>query len=63
MIEDLLALERWSERFGWVRELAFPSARYMHAKYPEAAIRWLPVLYARRGLTGISRLISPREAR
>jgi hypothetical protein len=62
MIEDLLALDRWSDRIGWMRERAFPPARYMHAKYSGAAVRWLPVLYMRRGLTGISRLIAPRGA-
>jgi hypothetical protein len=62
MVDDFRALGRWTDRMGWVRELAFPPARYIRGKYPEAAIKWLPVLYLRRGLTGISRSISPRDA-
>ena len=61
MLEDFRALDHWSERVGWVRELAFPPARYMRAKYAESTVKWLPVLYARRGLSGVSQLIAPRR--
>ena len=62
MVGDFLALDRWSDRAGWVKELAFPSADYMRTKYPDAADAWLPILYARRGLTGIARLMFSRDA-
>jgi len=62
MLGDFLALERWSDRGGWAKELAFPSADYMHSKYSDAAYTWLPVLYARRALTGVARLVFPRDA-
>jgi hypothetical protein len=60
MVEDLRALDAWADRVDWVRELAFPPARYMRWKYRNAGIGWLPILYLRRGLTGIARLILPR---
>jgi hypothetical protein len=62
MLGDFLALDRWSERRGWVRELAFPSAGYMRSMYSDASRSWLPVLYARRALTGVARLIFSRSA-
>ena len=62
MVGDFLALDRWSDRAGWVKELAFPSTDYMRTKYPDAADAWLPILYARRGLTGVSRLVFSRDA-
>jgi hypothetical protein len=60
MVGDFLAFERWSDRRGWVREFALPSADYMHTKYPDAAITWLPILYARRTFTGLAHLIFSR---
>jgi hypothetical protein len=62
MLEDCLALDDWAKRIAWAREIAFPPARYMRAKYPRAAVKWLPVLYMRRGFTGISRLLAPGRA-
>jgi len=62
MLGDFLALEYWSDRGGWIRELAFPSADYMRSKYPDSASGWLPVLYARRALTGVASLIFSRGA-
>ena len=62
MLGDFLALERWSERVGWLRELAFPAAGYMRSKYPHRAGDWLPVLYARRALSGVAHLLSSRGA-
>jgi hypothetical protein len=60
MASDFGALEGWGDRIGWVKELAFPPARYMRWKYADAAIKWLPILYARRGLSGMARLVMPR---
>ena len=62
MLGDLLALDRWSDRGSWLRELAFPSADYMRSKYSDTGGRWLPVLYARRALSGLARLIFSRGA-
>ena len=55
MAGDLLAICGVAERLRWLRELAFPSAQYMHAKYP-ASSSWLPVLYARRAFDGLRKL-------
>jgi len=62
MLGDFLAFDRWSDRAAWVKEHAFPSADYMHSKYPDARDTWLPVLYARRALTGVARLTFSRDA-
>ena len=62
MIGDLLALESWSDRAHWLKELAFPSESYMRGKYPNASKTWLPILYARRGIAGIAGLIFPGRA-
>ena len=55
MAGDFLAICGVTERLWWLRELAFPSAQYMHAKYP-ASSSWLPVLYARRAFDGLRKL-------
>ena len=55
MAGDFLAISGVAERFWWLRELAFPSAQYMHAKYP-ASSSWLPVLYARRAYDGLRKV-------
>ena len=62
MVGDFLALDRWRDRAGWMKELAFPSADYMRTKYPEAANTWLPILYVRRGFKSVSRLVFSRDA-
>ena len=55
MAGDFLAIGGTAKRFRWLRELAFPSAQYMRAKYP-ASSSWLPVLYARRAFDGLKKL-------
>ncbi len=62
MVGDFLALEGWADRLQWLREIAFPSAVHMRRKYPGAAVSWLPVLYVRRGLRAVWRLITARGA-
>jgi hypothetical protein len=62
MIGDFAAIDRWSDRVRWLSEHAFPSSAYMRSKYSGTAYTWLPILYARRGLTGIARLIFPRDS-
>jgi hypothetical protein len=64
LIGDFVALERWGQRARLFRELAFPADVFMRAKYAGASVRWLPLLYARRGLAGLRKLAprrSPRE--
>ncbi|MCC6869685.1 MAG: nucleotidyltransferase family protein [Burkholderiales bacterium] len=58
MLGDFLALDGAAERVRWLQELAFPSAEYMRRQYPDSERRWLPVLYARRGLHGLWRLVA-----
>ena len=61
MLGDFLAFDRWSDRAAWFKELAFPSADYMRTKYSDAASTWLPLLYARRALAGVARLVFARN--
>lgn len=56
MTGDFLALDGPGERMGWFKELAFPPDQYMRSKYPNSAVHWLPVLYARRAIEGLWRL-------
>ena len=62
MVGDFLALDGMTQRARWLRELAFPPAGYMRDKYPEAAMPWLPALYARRALHGLWRLAAGHPA-
>ena len=55
MAGDFRAISGVAERLWWLRELAFPPAQYMHAKYPASSSR-LPVLYARRAFDGLRKL-------
>ncbi len=61
MLDDFVALERWSDRARWLRELAFPDAEYMRWKYQDAAVTWLPILYLRRAVSAIVRLAGGRR--
>jgi len=49
-VEDLRALDGARARARLLGEMVFPSAAYMRGKYPDAALSWLPILYARRVL-------------
>lgn len=62
MVDNVLAMDNWQQRIGWARQLAFPPASSMRGKYPDAAVTWLPILYMRRALDGLLRLIVPRDA-
>jgi putative nucleotidyltransferase-like protein len=59
VLGDFLALDGWPARLRWLMESCFPAADYMRRKYPEATIRWLPVLYARRALDGLAKRLLP----
>ena len=50
---DFRAIEGAGNKLRFMRELAFPSASYMRAKYPNAPTFWLPWLYARRAVGGV----------
>ena len=61
MVGDFLALERWRDRWTWLRETAFPPEDYMRRKYPDSPRGWLPLLYLRRGLGGMAKRIGARS--
>ncbi len=63
MLGDFLALKHWSERGRWAWETAFPTADYMHYKYPEQARTWLPLLHLRRLAEGLAGVIIPKRRR
>jgi Uncharacterised nucleotidyltransferase len=52
-IIDFLSIDGHANRLRYVRELVFPPAGYMHAKYSDADLEWLPWLYARRAIGGL----------
>ncbi|MRD46813.1 hypothetical protein GHT07_05970 [Caenimonas koreensis DSM 17982] len=55
---DFVALRNPLHQLQFIRELAFPPAAYMRAKYADespAALAWLPWLYARRAVQGIGK--------
>ena len=56
MLGDFLALDGWSSRVQWLKGLGFPPVDHMRRKYPDAMIRWMPALYARRAFSGLGRL-------
>ena len=60
-VNDFLALDRWSDRVRWLGELAFPDAGYMREKYADSPATPLPVLYLRRALSGLKRLVMGRR--
>jgi len=62
VVGDLVAATDWRFRLRWLREFCFPAADYMHAKYAEASVQWLPILYARRAAEGTRKLLSRRGA-
>lgn len=45
---DLRHLPGLANKLRFARELFFPPGAFMHGKYPDARVRWLPWLYARR---------------
>lgn len=55
LLAEVLALERWRDRWRLLREHAFPPPDYMLRKYATTR-RWLlPALYVRRGLSWLAR--------
>ena len=50
--DDLRHLARWQDRFRLLREHAFPSARFMMARYDTTHRAWLPACYIHRLVTG-----------
>ena len=49
------SIDSAANQLRFMRELVFPPAAYMRSKYPHAQSAWLPWLYARRALGGISK--------
>lgn len=61
LLAEMRATQGFSGRIAFLRALAFPSPAHLRQKYAAAAIRWLPWLYARRGLEGLWKLLVPRR--
>ena len=50
---DFWAIEGAGNKLRFMRELVFPSASYMRAKYPNGSTFWLASLYVRRAVGGV----------
>lgn len=50
---DFRAMDGIGSRLDLFREVFFPSAGFMRNRFPDARIKWLPWLYARRFFEGI----------
>lgn len=59
---DFRAIDGPGQRLRFLSELVFPTAEYMRLKYPAARPGWLPWLYLRRALAGISKRFRSRAA-
>jgi hypothetical protein len=57
---DFRAIDGWQGKLGFMSELLFPPASYMHQKYPDAGSGWLPWLYLRRATGGIFKYLKGR---
>lgn len=53
---DLAALPGWRARFKRLRQLAFPPPRFMMQSFGAPSRALLPLLYAYRGLRGVTRM-------
>lgn len=60
MVRDIRSLSNVYDRLRLVREHLFPPAGYMLKKYAVSRRAWLPILYLRRAVQGISRLHGER---
>jgi Uncharacterised nucleotidyltransferase len=58
---DFSELEGLSNKMKFLRELAFPPAAYIRDRFQSAHLKWLPWLYARRGLGGIAKWFGPHR--
>ena len=61
LVGELRATAGLSGRIAFLRAVAFPSPAHMRQKYAAASLRWLPWLYARRGIEGLWKLAVPRR--
>ena len=59
---DFLATRGAASRASLLRELLVPPADYMHKKYADARVRWLPWLYARRAAEGFVKRLASKTA-
>jgi hypothetical protein len=55
LASDLGALGNWRARAELIRQHLFPPPQYILKKYRRRNRAWLPLLYARRMLTGVPR--------
>ena len=66
LMSSLRGLPRWRDRLGLLREVVFPSPRYMLAIYrvtvsPPRSALLLPALYAHRLLRGFHKILAGRK--
>lgn len=59
---DFCAIDGWQGKLGFMGELLFPPASYMHQKYPDAGSAGLPWLYLRRATGGMFNYFKGRGA-
>jgi hypothetical protein len=59
---DFLALDDLGARLTFAREVVLPPAAYMRARYGRANAAWLPLLYARRAIGGVTKRLSAQSA-
>jgi hypothetical protein len=62
LAEDLRDLPGWTQRLRLMKELAFPDAAYMRARYGFESGALLPFYYAKRIFTGAGRWLRRRPA-
>jgi hypothetical protein len=60
LIDDWKCLQDWQARRTLLAELFFPDAESLLRKYGKESRFWLPLLYLRHGLRGISRRLTLR---
>jgi hypothetical protein len=62
LLSDLRALPSWASRVRLLAEHAFPAPEYILSKYPGKKPWMLPLLYARRALSGTWKLVQRVQA-
>ena len=54
---DFVSISGMANRLQFAREFAFPPTTYMRAKYAQLPNAWLPWLYARRAVEGLTKYL------
>lgn len=61
MAMNLVATRGAAAKASFLRELLFPPPAYMRRRFARGRFDWLPVLYLRRGLSGLTRQVRHRR--